>query len=183
MIVRYIKSGQTSEGCQIPRWMKFALNEQGVEEIDGPKANPRILEYFKSAKFWGMDDSTAKNAWCGCFVAWVMDKAGYDIATEAFRAKEWMNRWPAGRRIEKPIYGAVAVMVRKGGGHVGFVMGSIPGKPHLLAILGGNQSDEVNVTAFPQDYFEAFMVPKAYDASNCTLLPYIDEYENPLRLT
>ena len=183
MTVRHIKAGQTSEGCLIPNWMKFALNEQGVEERDGPKANPRILEYFKAAKFWGTDDSTAKNAWCGCFVAWVMDAAGYEIAKEAYRAKEWMSNWPKGRKIKNPIYGAIAVKSRSGGGHVGFVMGSIPGKPHLLAVLGGNQDNEVNVTAFKASDFEAFMVPTSYDDTNCTLLPYIDEYEDPKSLT
>ncbi len=182
-MIRNIRAGQISEGCVVPKWMKFALNEQGVEEKYGPKANPRILDYFEAAKFWGKDDSGAKNAWCACFVAWVMVQANYGIAKDAFRAKEWKNRWEEGKQIDEPIYGAIAVKSRQGGGHVGFVMGYIPGREDLLAILGGNQKDQVNVTAFPKSVFEAYMVPKSYDTRNCKALPYVDEYEDPSSLT
>ena len=177
---RNISPGKSSSGCLIPDWMPFALKQQGVKEVDGPKANPQILEYFEAAILtWAIDDSGRDNAWCACFVAWVMKQAEYEIANKAYRAKQWMNDWGEGKRIDGPIYGAIAVKSLTDGGHVGFVMGSIPGRPDLLAILGGNQADQVNVTAFARDDFEAFMVPKSYDPKACELLPYVDEYVLP----
>jgi uncharacterized protein (TIGR02594 family) len=152
--------------------MPIAVGEIGVAETSGSAANPRILEYFTASRFWGTDDSGGSNAWCASFVAWVMSQAGYDIATDAFRAKEWMNRWSGGTNIGRPLYGAIAVKSRSGGGHVGFVMGLVPGTTDQLAILGGNQGDATNVTAYPQSVFEAFMVPTDYAHSCCILTEY-----------
>ncbi|MEL6722755.1 MAG: TIGR02594 family protein [Pseudomonadota bacterium] len=158
--------------CLLPTWMPIALQEIGETEISGSNANARILEYFQASGFWGEDDSGAQNAWCGSFVAWVMKEAGYQLAKEPFRAKEWMNRWDEGVNIGRPIYGAIAVKSRRGGGHVGFVAGSIPGKSDKLAILGGNQGNQVNVGEYDENVFEAFMVPRNYAHSCCRLKDY-----------
>ena len=152
--------------------MPIALGEEGVTEVAGPEMNPRIKEYFRVAKFWGKDDSGVANAWCASLVAYVMDKAGYDIATEAFRSREWAERWDAGKNAGRPVYGAIAVKTRTSGGHVGFVVGSVPGRPGYLAILGGNQSDTTNVSIYPESDFYAFMLPKEYDHSCCVLEDY-----------
>ncbi|MFD2842489.1 TIGR02594 family protein [Paracoccus cavernae] len=172
------KTGASGDGqstqtcCPPPDWMPIALGEKGVSEYAGAKMNPRIAEYFKAAKFWGKDDSGAENAWCASLVAYVMKTAGYGIATDAFRAREWEARWPDGQKASRPVYGAIAVKTRKGGGHVGFVVGTVPGKPGYLAILGGNQSNTTNVSAYPASDFHAFMLPKGYDYSCCVLEDY-----------
>ncbi|MDO5603612.1 MAG: TIGR02594 family protein [Paracoccus sp. (in: a-proteobacteria)] len=158
--------------CPPPDWMPIAIGEHGVTEYAGTRMNPRIAEYFKAARFWGKDDSGKDNAWCASLVAFVMKKAGYNIATEAYRAKEWANRWNDGKSVGRPIYGAIAVKTRAGGGHVGFVMGSVKGKPGYLAILGGNQSNTTNVSEYPASDFFAFMVPKSYNHSCCELTDY-----------
>ncbi len=165
-------SQTTQTCCPPPDWMPIALGEIGVSEAPGAKINPRIAEYFKASKFWGKDDTGAENAWCGSLVAFVMKTAGYGIAKEAFRAREWEGRWPDGQKASRPVYGAIAVKSRKGGGHVGFVVGKVPGKPGYLAILGGNQSNTTNVSAYPESDFFAFMLPKDYDYSCCVLEDY-----------
>lgn len=164
------ESSQTC--CPPPNWMPIALGEEGVTEVAGSKMNPRIAEYFKAAKFWGKDDSGSANAWCASLVAYVMKTAGYGIATDAFRAREWEARWPDGQKASRPVYGAIAVKTRKGGGHVGFVVGKVPDMPGYLAILGGNQSDTTNVSAYPESDFHAFMLPKDYDYFCCVLEDY-----------
>lgn len=167
------KEGQTTGTCcPPPPWMPTAWGEEGVSEYAGAKMNPRIAAYFKAAKFWGTDDSGGANAWCASLVAYVMKTAGYDIATDAFRAREWAERWPAGKKASRPVYGAIAVKTRKGGGHVGFVVGTVPDKPGYLAILGGNQGDSTNVRHYRQSDFHSFMVPKDYDYSCCVLEEY-----------
>ncbi len=149
-------------------WMKTAFSEVGQSEVQGSRANPRILEYFRASKFWGIDDSGGKNAWCGSFVAWVVKQNGYEPVKNAFRAREWIN---FGKKIDEPIHGAIAIKSRKGGGHVAFVMGkSHDGK--YLYMLGGNQSNEVNIARYRAEVWDTFVVPNNYDTSKGTLPVY-----------
>ncbi|MCP4490327.1 MAG: TIGR02594 family protein [Gammaproteobacteria bacterium] len=149
-------------------WMKTASEELGQSEVAGAQANPRILTYFTASKFWGTDDSGGKNAWCGSFVAWVMKQNGYTPVKSAFRAKSWKN---FGKAIKSPIGGAIAIKSRKGGGHVGFVVGkSASGKE--LFILGGNQGDKVSVAKYSADVWETFVVPKEFNESSGRLPVY-----------
>lgn len=149
-------------------WMKTALQELGQKELSGSKANPRILEYFKSSKFWGKDDTGGANAWCASFTSWVMQQSGYTPPENAFRAKAWEN---FGKVIEKPVYGAIGIKSRTGGGHVAFVVGQSADGQHLY-MLGGNQSDEVNVSRYARNVWSTFVVPSDYDATLDTLPVY-----------
>lgn len=149
-------------------WMKTALAEVGQSEIRGLEANPRILEYFKASKFWGTDDSGGKNAWCGSFVAWVVKQNGYEPVKDAFRAREWAK---FGKKINKPVHGAIAIKSREGGGHVAFVVGkSQDGK--YLYMLGGNQGNKVSIARYPENVWDTFVVPNSYDIETGTLPVY-----------
>ncbi|RZF90065.1 TIGR02594 family protein [Pseudoalteromonas sp. CO302Y] len=149
-------------------WMKTAYAEVGETEVAGKKANPRILEYFKASKFWGTDDSGGQNAWCGSFVAWVMQQNNMDPVKNAFRAKERIN---FGKPISKPVYGAIGIKSRKGGGHVAFVVGqSVDG--NYLYMLGGNQSSSVNVAKYKKDVWDDFVVPTSFDSLSASLPIY-----------
>jgi uncharacterized protein (TIGR02594 family) len=143
-------------------WMKTALGEIGVAEKAGMhKANPRILEYFKASKFWGKDDSGAKNAWCGSFVAWVMKKNNFKPVAKAYRAKQWKK---FGTKIDNPVYGAIGIKSRKGGGHVAFIVGkSEDGDKYFM--LGGNQKDKVQISEYPKSVWGTFVFPPGHDAS------------------
>lgn len=150
-------------------WMKTAWEEvnRGVKEVAGSNSNSRIVEdYFKAAKFWGEDDSGAANAWCASFTAFIMQQNGYQPPKNAYRAKAWMN---FGRKAKIPTYGSICVKSRSGGGHVGFSVGrDFSGKK--LYLLGGNQSDAVNVREYDISVFEGFYLPKNY-ISNRDWLP------------
>ncbi|WP_394203296.1 TIGR02594 family protein [Shewanella waksmanii] len=136
-------------------WMKTALAEQGQAEIAGAVANPRILEYFKASKFWGTDDSGGENAWCGSFVAWVMQQNGYTPVSNAFRAKSWID---FGQKITEPVYGAIGIKSRQGGGHVAFVAGqSADGQS--LYMLGGNQANKVQISKYSRAVWTDFVLP------------------------
>lgn len=142
-------------------WMKTALQELGQREVAGSAANPRILDYFQSSRFWGTDDSGAANAWCASFVSWVMEQHGYAPPANAFRARAWEN---FGAAISEPVYGAIGVKSRTGGGHVAFVVGKSSDDQYLY-MLGGNQSDEVNISRYPKNVWNKFVVPSGYDAT------------------
>jgi uncharacterized protein (TIGR02594 family) len=161
-------STKTTETKSSP-WMKTAMGEIGVAERKGKhNANPRILEYFKASRFWGRDDSGAKNAWCGSFVAWVMKQNNIQPVAKAYRAKQWKR---FGKKIDQPVYGAIGIKSRKGGGHVAFIVGqSQDGTKYYM--LGGNQNNKVQISEYPKKVWEAFVFPSQHDASNGTLPVY-----------
>lgn len=149
-------------------WMTIAMAEMGQTEVPGPEANARILAYFKAAGFWGTDDSGGENAWCGSFVAWVMQQSGFTPVAQAYRAKEWRH---FGRQIAQPVYGAIGIKSRQGGGHVAFVVGtSADGKS--LYMLGGNQRDSVNIARYSRDVWDSFVVPDGFDETRVDLPLY-----------
>ncbi len=137
-------------------WIATAELEIGQKEVAGAKAaNPRIMEYHKAARFWAKDDSGGANAWCGSFVAWVMSQHGHTPPANAFRAKEWAN---FGTPLQAPVYGAICIKARTGGGHVAFAVGqSRDGKHYYM--LGGNQSNSVNVSRYEADVWDSFVFP------------------------
>lgn len=155
-------------------WLKTAEAEIGQTETAGSAANPRILEYFAAAKFWGTDDSGGKNAWCGCFVAWVMKQHGFEPVKNAFRAKEWVN---FGKTIPSPVSGAIGIKSRSGGGHVAFVVGQSADGSYLY-MLGGNQSNSVQVSRYKKDVWDHFVVPGNYNTENASLPIYTSSAEN-----
>ena len=155
-------------------WMTTAFDEVGQAEVSGSKANPKILEYFKAAKFWGEDDSGGKNAWCASFVAWVMKENGYVAVENAFRAKAWSN---FGKKIAAPIYGAIGIKSRQGGGHVAFVVGQSNDGQHLF-MLGGNQGDMVSIKKYPLSVWDSFVVPSDFNPDGIGLPVYNKQAAN-----
>ena len=164
-----ISATSDSQPRSLPAWMTTAIGEIGVAEYAGMhNANPQILEYFKAGKYWGTDDTSAKNAWCGCFAAWVMKENGIDPVAKAFRAKEWKN---FGKTINPPVYGALGIKSRRGGGHVSFVMGQNKAGNKLF-MLGGNQDDQVKISEYDKDVWDTFVIPTDYDETGGTLPVY-----------
>lgn len=137
-------------------WIKTARSLIGTREIKGAKHNPLIVEMWKAASAAlgknpaFRDDETP---WCGGFVGFVMAKSGLGkhIPSLYPSARSWAN---AGTKLSKPAYGCVVVFTRNGGGHVGFVVGQ--DKAGNLMVLGGNQSDAVNIKPFSRSRVLAY---------------------------
>jgi uncharacterized protein (TIGR02594 family) len=146
----------------LPKRLRIAIKEIGVKEIHGPTHNPRVLEYMHATKWgtWVRDDETP---WCAGFVGWVMVQAGYkdQIPDYSLGAKSWLN---FGKSAHRPVLGAIAVKSRRGGGHVGFVVGATPDGEYLY-ILGGNQSDAVCVKKYPASVWIDYRIPADYHPS------------------
>ena len=140
-------------------WMKTAMNAIGQKEIPGPKNNPRVMEYHEAAGSYSTGDSGKYDAWCAGFVSWVMKKHGFTPPQKAMRALSWRD---FGKSVTKPIFGAIGIKERRGGGHVSFVVGqSRDGM--LLYMLGGNQNNEVNVSQYKRSDWIKFVIPSNYD--------------------
>lgn len=139
-------------------WMRVAKGYLGTREIKGAVDNPAIVEMFKlSGHDWVQDDETA---WCAAFVGGVLAKVGIE-GTKSLAARSY-ETWGQGLPLNAPVYGCVGVKKRSGKnapswqGHVGFVVGA---NADTIFMIGGNQSDMVNVAAFPRNEFTAFRYP------------------------
>jgi len=134
-------------------WMTEAYKHLGLREVPGKGNNPTIVRWLTTLKAWWSDDATP---WCGTFVAYCMKSAGYTPAKHYYRAKDWLN-W--GLPIAKPAVGCIVVFERKGGGHVGFVVGK--DKAGNLMVLGGNQGDAVSIAPFDRSRVVGYRWPDA----------------------
>lgn len=137
-----------------PRHMVEAIKELGTEEIPGPKSNPKILGMAEEIGLKGYTNDDTP--WCGLFVACVLKRAGRNILSSwsNLRALEW-SKW--GRSTNVAMYGDILVFIRKGGGHVGFYVGEDPLCYH---VLGGNQSNMVNITRIQKTRLHAIRRPE-----------------------
>lgn len=139
--------------------MTEAEKHIGLKEIPGSKHNLTIVNWLKELKAWWNDDDTP---WCGVFVAHCMKTAGLAIPVYYMRAKDWSNDW--GITLDKPAYGCVVVFDRKGGGHVGFVVGKTT--DNKLVVLGGNQGNSVSIAKFDYDRVVGYYWPSDYSITN-----------------
>jgi len=115
----------------------------GVREIPGKRHNPLIVQWSRAILHWVRDDEVP---WCSSFMNAVADEAGY-IGTGSAAARSWLN---VGYKVDDPQPGDIAVFWRVSPsswqGHVGIVR-NVDEKN--VWILGGNQSNMVNVAPYP----------------------------------
>lgn len=151
------------------KWIDEARKHIGLREVPGAGNNPTISKWLKELGAWWADDATP---WCGVFVAHCLLMAERKPPKNWFRAREYEQY---GTRLVKPAYGCLAVFSRTGGGHVGFVVGE--DAQGRLLILGGNQSDGVNIAAFDRARATAFVWPE--DANGGKRIPAAARYKLP----
>ena len=135
-----------------PAYLTIARRDIGLREIKGPKHAGRIVQMLQRLGAWWRDDETP---WCGVAVAAWMQAAGHAYPKHYYRALAWAD-W--GLHLDRPRQGAIAVLTRKGGGHVGIVTGVSQDGGHVR-LLGGNQNDAVNEAWFPAGRITAYRVP------------------------
>ena len=156
-------------------WMIEAERHIGLREIKGSKHNSTIVGWLKNLKAWWFDDETA---WCGTFIAHCLKSTGHIVPKAWYRALAWLD-W--GQRIDNPVVGCIVVFSRKGGGHVGFVVGK--NRNGNLMVLGGNQSDAVAISAFDKNRVVGYrwpsdaMIPISVDLPLITIAGKLSENE------
>lgn len=133
-------------------WYAIAWGERGVREVAGPRDNPRIEEYQRATNYHADSDEVA---WCSSFANWVMKTAGIR-GTGLANARSWLD-W--GQRLSTPKRGAIVVL-RRGEpwqGHVAFYVGERNGR---LALLGGNQENQVKISYYDKSRLLSYRWPK-----------------------
>lgn len=136
-------------------WFQEALRLRGLKETPGPGNTHVIMEF---AADLGIPYSGDDVAWCGLFVAHCIGATlGQEpLPNNPLSARAWMKfGGPTTAQL-----GAVVVFWRgsRDGwqGHVGFYAGEDDKAYH---VLGGNQSDAVNVTRIAKDRLLGFRWP------------------------
>lgn len=144
------RAGQAPVARGEPRWMQEARARIGEREISGPKHNRWIAEGWKRlGAGWFTDDETP---WCGLFVAHCIEAAGLPFPKMFPRALAW-STWG---KACPPAVGAVVTFKRQGGGHVGFLVGE---DAKNFYVLGGNQSNMVNIQPIAKSRMDAIRWP------------------------
>lgn len=126
--------------------IEIALSQFGIKEIVGSQDNPEVLKYFDEIGFNGtaLKDETS---WCSAFANWVTQHACLPSSGK-LTARSWLN---VGIRVAVPEIGDVVVFWRENKnswkGHVGFF---IRETPSWIYVLGGNQNNQVKISAYPK---------------------------------
>jgi len=138
-----------------PVWYREAKKWIGLREFPGAKHNPTIIGWARrlGAKVLGINVTDDETPWCGLFTAHCMDASGITPPKIAVRASAW-GTW--GRELNGPRLGCVLVFTRQGGGHVGFYVGEDNSAYH---VLGGNQSNSVNIMRINKDRLTSMRWP------------------------
>ena len=113
-----------------------------VEWTDGN--NPKVVAYFKDSGNPGVKDD--ETAWCAAFVGAMLRRAGVK-STGALNARSYLD-WgkPVDRKDAQP--GDVVIFKRGNSSWQGHVAFFVKDRGALIDVLGGNQSNAVNVKGY-----------------------------------
>jgi uncharacterized protein (TIGR02594 family) len=115
----------------------------------GVTSNALVSE---ARKYIGTNPTGRGSLWCGAFMDMVLKRTGHRGGGNL--AKAYTHY---GTRVSGPQVGAIAVMRRRGGGHVGVVSGIDPnGNP---IIVSGNHNHTVAESVYPADRITAYVLP------------------------
>lgn len=129
-----------------PLWLIYGLTLLGTKEVPGTASNKVIIDWAKEeggniAKEYTHDSIP----FCALFENHIFTKVGIK-GTETLWALDWAGKWPS-IKLPGPAVGAVAPMLRNGGGHVITIVGR--DQHGNIMGLGSNQSDTTSVIPFP----------------------------------
>jgi uncharacterized protein (TIGR02594 family) len=106
----------------------------------------------EARKYIGTNPTGRGSLWCGAFMDLVLKRTGHRGGGNL--AKGYANY---GTRVSGPQVGAIAVLTRRGGGHVGVVSGVDPnGNP---IIVSGNHNRTVAESVYPAGRVTAYVLP------------------------
>lgn len=142
---------------------RYATNEvqPGSVVSDAPKVAPigafagmggsDIIS--EARRYIGGNPTGRSSLWCGNFMNLVLQRTGHKVSGSNL-ARSFASY---GRRVSGPQVGAIAVMSRKGGGHVGIVTG-VDAKGNIM-VLSGNHNRRVAEAPYPASRIYAYVMP------------------------
>ena len=129
--------------------LQAATQQQGDSAFGGYTSNSLVSE---ARKYIGTNPTGRGSLWCGAFMDMVLKRTGHTGGGNLARAYA-----SYGPRVSGPQVGAIAVMGRRGGGHVGVVSGIDPnGNP---IIISGNHNHTTAEAVYPRGRIFAYVLP------------------------
>lgn len=117
-----------------------SLVSSGLPTSGGAASSGLVAE---ARRYLGGNPTGRGSLWCARFMNMVLQHAGYH-GTGSDMARSFANY---GQRVSGPQVGAIAVMGRRGGGHVGIVSGiDAEGNPIMISGNNGNRVREAPVS-------------------------------------
>jgi uncharacterized protein (TIGR02594 family) len=107
----------------------------------------------EARRFIGGNPTGRSRLWCARFMNMVLQKTGHR-GTGSDMARSFASY---GHRVSGPQVGAIAVMGRRGGGHVGVVSG-IDAKGNPI-VVSGNHGRRVAESVYPRSRVYAYVMP------------------------
>jgi uncharacterized protein (TIGR02594 family) len=142
---------------QVARNMRNQRREhsEGAEAEAVPTGRGAYALVSEARRYIGTNPTNMARLWCARFTNFVLNRSGYrgtgSDAALSFRSY--------GRRVPGPRIGAIAVMRRKGGGHVGIVSG-IDRHGNPILISGNNGRHGVAEVVYPRRRIIAYVMPQ-----------------------
>ena len=126
-------------------WLEAGIKLIGTKEVPGTASNKTIIDWAKEeggdiAREYTHDSIP----FCALFENHIFTKVGIK-GTKTLWALDWAGKWPS-VRLDGPAVGAVAPMLRDGGGHVITIVGK--DQHGNIMGLGSNQSDTTSIIPF-----------------------------------
>ena len=107
----------------------------------------------EARRYIGGNPTSLGRLWCARFMNMVLQRSGYR-GTGSDAARSFASY---GQRVSGPQIGAIAVMARRGGGHVGIVSGiDASGNP---IVVSGNSRNRVREAPISRGRIYAYVVP------------------------
>ena len=144
-------------------WIAEGKSVMGLHET---RDNSRLQSWLRSdRKTLG---NPAELPWCGDYVETAIKNT---LPNEPFpgdleKNPYWARNWCLFGKACNPCYGAVVVFSRGSGGHVGFLMGE---DQTDFYVLGGNQSNMVNISRIAKDRCIGIRWPSTFKNPNVRL--------------
>ena len=120
--------------------------------INAPPVQAQSL-VSDARQYIGTNPTGRHRLWCGAFMDMILKQTGHKGGGNLA-----MGYVHYGTRVPGPQVGAIAVMGRKGGGHVGVVAGvDASGNP---IIISGNHNHRVEESVYPRRRIYAYVLPE-----------------------
>ena len=126
-----------------------AAKELGVKEAKGKKNNPRVQKYLAYGSKNNDKVHPDSVPWCAGYIAFVLETSGLK-STDNLMARSYEGKRSGFKNVSKmPVPGDITTFYRNGrksgSGHVAFFLKETP---KYFYVVGGNQSDAVNVRRY-----------------------------------
>jgi uncharacterized protein (TIGR02594 family) len=125
---------------------------RGVVATEQPTVFTTNSLVAEARKYIGTNPTGRSSLWCGAFMDMVLKRTGHKGGGNLA-----LGYTHYGHRVAGPQIGAIAVMGRNGGGHVGVVSGiDANGNP---IIVSGNHNHTVAESVYPRSRISAYVMP------------------------